>query len=128
MVSVSVAATVRCSGLETVLSLKSVMRAVPLVAVLSAGQLASLALPRGLRRLYVACDADGAGWRAFAQLEARARTEGFDAVPLLPIFRDFNDDLRNLGTTGLVAVLRPQIAASDRHLLEPYSGVPTLIQ
>ena len=113
-------------GLETVLSLKSVMRALPLVAALSAGQLARLVLPRGLRRLYVACDADAAGRRAFAQLAARARAEGFDAVPLQPTFNDFNDDLRILGPAELVATLRPQIARSDRHFLEPYPWSVTL--
>jgi len=106
-------------GLETVLSLKSVMRALPLVAALSAGQLARLVLPPGLRRLYVACDADAAGWRAFAQLAARARAEGFDAFALQPTFSDFNDDLRILGPAELVAALRSQIAPSDRHFLEP---------
>ena len=107
-------------GLETVLSLKSVMRHLPLVAALSAGQLARLVLPRGLRRLYVACDADAAGRRAFAQLATRAQVEGFDAVPLQPTFSDFNDDLRILGPEELVATLRPQFAPSDRHFLGPY--------
>jgi len=114
-------------GLETILSLKSVMRALPLVAALSSGQLARLVLPRGLRRLYVACDADAAGWRAFAQLATRSRAEGFDAVPLQPTFSDFNDDLRILGPAALIATLRPQIAPSDRHFLEtyPWSATPT---
>jgi len=99
----------------------------PLVAALSSGQLARLVLPRGLRRLYVACDADAAGWRAFAQLATRARAEGFDAVPLQPTFSDFNDDLRILGPAALIATLRPQIAPSDRHFLEtyPWSATPT---
>jgi len=96
------------------------MRHLPLVAALSAGQLARLVLPRGLRRLYVACDADAAGRRAFAQLATRAQVEGFDAVPLQPTFSDFNDDLRILGPEELVATLRPQFAPSDRHFLGPY--------
>jgi hypothetical protein len=114
-------------GLETVLSLKSVMRVLPFVAALSAGQLARLVLPRGLRRLYVACDADAAGWRAFTQLAARARAEGFDALPLQPTFSDFNDDLRILGPSELIATLRPQFAPSDWHFLEPspWSATPT---
>jgi hypothetical protein len=104
-------------GLETVLSLKSIMRGVPLVAALSASRLAGLVLPRGLQRLYVACDADTAGRRAFAHLAARAQAEGFDALPLQPTHGDFNDDLRALGLAKLAAALRPQIAVSDRHFL-----------
>jgi Toprim domain-containing protein len=108
-------------GLETVLSLKSVMGDLPLVAALSASKLARLVLPRSLRRLYVACDADAAGWGAYGKLAARARAEGFDAVPLRPTLSDFNDDLRILGPAELVATLRPQIAPSDRHFLESNS-------
>jgi len=106
-------------GLETVLSLKSVLRAMPMVAALSASRLAGLLLPRGLRRLYVACDADTAGHRAFARLAVRARVEGFDALPLQPTHGDFNDDLRALGPAALAAALRPQIVQPDQHLLNP---------
>jgi hypothetical protein len=112
-------------GIETILSLKSVMRAVPLVAALSASNLAGLVLPRGLRRLYIACDADAAGRRAFARLAARALVEGFEALPLQPTYGDFNDDLRTLGPAKLVAVLRPQIAPSDRHFLRTWPGHAT---
>jgi hypothetical protein len=113
-------------GLETVLSLKSVMRAVPMVAALSASRLAGLLLPRGLRRLYVACDADTAGQRAFARLAVRARAEGFDALRLQPTYGDFNDDLRALGPVALAAALRPQIVQPDQYLLnaEPAEWPP----
>lgn len=114
-------------GVETVLSLKSVIPGMPMVAALSASRLARLVLPRGLNRLYVACDADTAGQCAFAHLAGRAQAEGFEAMPLRPTYGDFNDDLRTLGPVALAAVLRPQIAPLDRHLLDPAArdGDPT---
>ena len=109
-------------GVETVLSIKCVIPTMPMVAALSASRLGSLLLPRGLIRLYVACDADAVGQRAFAHLAGRAQTEGFEALPLQPTYGDFNDDLRALGPAALAAVLRPQIAPPDQHLLDPGQG------
>ncbi len=62
-------------GIETVLSLKTVLGAMPMVAALSASHLAALALP-SLKRLYIACDADPAGRRACERLAERARAGG----------------------------------------------------
>jgi hypothetical protein len=100
-------------GIETVLSLKSVMPTMPAVAALSASRLAALSLPVGLRRLYIACDLDPAGWRAFDRLRARSHVEGFRLLPLLPTKGDFNDDLRRLGLAALRAPLRSQLAPED---------------
>jgi hypothetical protein len=100
-------------GLETVLSIKSVMPAMPMVAALSASRLAGLVLPAGLERLYVACDPDAAGWRAFERVTARAQTEGFEVLPLRPTRGDFNDDLLAIGPSAVRNALRAQIAAED---------------
>src|SRR5215831_7113587 len=100
-------------GVETVLSLKSAMPAMPMVAALSASRLAGLLLPPRLQRLYVACDADAAGNWALQRLRARARNEGFDVRPLWPRHGDFNDDLRTIGLSELRAALRAQITADD---------------
>ncbi|MGE0851984.1 MAG: toprim domain-containing protein [Hyphomicrobiaceae bacterium] len=105
-------------GVETVLSLKSVMPGMAMVAALSASRLAGLVLPPGLARLYVACDADAAGQRALRHLNARGRAEGFLALPMRSIRGDFNDDLRARGVSELVDALREQMALEDRALLD----------
>ena len=100
-------------GVETVLSLKALMPAMPMVAALSASRLAGLALPPGLARLYVACDQDAAGWRACERLRQRAQAEDFAVLPLLPARGDFNEDLCAIGPSALVAALQKQIAPED---------------
>jgi hypothetical protein len=63
-------------GLETVLSVNRLLPGIPAVAALSASHLAALLLPPGLRRLYVARDADQEGGvptrRSEAGLQPRA--------------------------------------------------------
>lgn len=100
-------------GIETMLSLRCVLPAMPMAASLSAGHLAALLLPAGLRRLYIARDADSAGDRAVASLTERAIAAGIEALVLSPRLGDFNDDLRELGIAELRANLRGQIAPED---------------
>jgi phage/plasmid primase-like uncharacterized protein len=100
-------------GIETVLSLKTVMPAMPMVAALSASHLAALVLPPGLERLYIACDSDLAGRRACEHLAERARAGGAVVLPLHPRGGDFNDDLRTHGREALSAALRAQMATDD---------------
>jgi phage/plasmid primase-like uncharacterized protein len=100
-------------GLETVLALRQVLPALPMVAALSATHLAMLILPRGLRRLYVARDNDRAGYRAVGKLAARAGTDGIEALLLTPSADDFNTDLNVLRREALTASLRAQLAPDD---------------
>jgi hypothetical protein len=100
-------------GIETVLSLRCVLPAMPMAAALSAGHLAALLLPAGLRRLYIARDADAAGDRAMASLTERAIAAGVEAITLSSRLGDFNDDLRELGAAELRANLRVQLAPED---------------
>ena len=100
-------------GLETMLSLRSVLPSLPMIAALSAHHLAALALPRCLRRLYVARDADPAGAAALTALTDRTQDAGIEIIALSPGRGDFNDDLRHLGTDGLRAALRRQLAVAD---------------
>ncbi|HQT86893.1 toprim domain-containing protein, partial [Acidiphilium rubrum] len=100
-------------GIETMLSLRCVLPAMPMAASLSAGHLAALLLPADLRRLYIARDADSAGDRAVASLTERAIAAGIEALVLSPRLGDFNDDLRELGSAELRANLRGQIAPED---------------
>jgi hypothetical protein len=100
-------------GIETILSLRCVLPAMPTAAALSAGHLTALLLPAGLRRLYIARDADAAGDRAAVSLTERANAAGIEAITLSPRLGDFNDDLRELGLAELRAHLRGQLAPED---------------
>ena len=111
-------------GIETVLSLRSVVPSMPLAAALSAGHLAALLFPSGLRRLYVARDNDPAGRWAMEQLMARAQAAGIEALVLAPTLGDWNDDLLELGPGAAAAALRVQLAPEDvtRFWLPPGRG------
>src|ERR1700730_61336 len=84
-------------GLETVLSVRTILPAMPMAAALSANHLAVFQPTPTLRRLYVARDNDPAGQRAAHQLSRRAQAAGIEALPLTPSLKDFNEDLRHLG-------------------------------
>jgi hypothetical protein len=100
-------------GLETMLSLRSVLPHLPMVAALSANHLAAILFPATLRRLYVARDDDPAGDMAVATLTERAYSAGIEAFALSPALGDFNEDLRRLGIDELRAALRVQLAPED---------------
>ncbi|MBY0335654.1 MAG: toprim domain-containing protein [Acetobacteraceae bacterium] len=100
-------------GIETMLALRCVLPTLPMVAALSASHLAALVLPRGLRRLYVACDNDEAGTRSTSRLAERAERQGIETVVLAPRAGDFNDDLRRIGPVELAACLRVLLAPQD---------------
>jgi len=100
-------------GIETMLSLRSIMPTLPMLAALSANHLAALLFPATLRRLYIARDDDPAGDAALATLIERAQTAGIDALQLSPTLGDFNEDLRRLGLADLRATLRVQLAPED---------------
>jgi hypothetical protein len=100
-------------GLETMLSLRVVLPALPVVAALSATHLAAFIPPSGLRRLYIARDNDRVGRRAAEMLGARAHADGIEALVLTPQWDDFNTDLTTLGREALAASLRVQLAPED---------------
>ena len=100
-------------GIETMLSLRMVLPSMPMMAALSANHLSAILFPPGLRRLYIARDADPAGDRAAETLISRARKIGIDAITLSPKLSDFNDDLRHLGIDELRATVCVQLAAID---------------
>jgi hypothetical protein len=100
-------------GIETMLSLRMVMPAMPMLSALSAAHLAAILFPVTLRRLYVAGDEDPAGSAARDSLIDRARQAGIDALTLSPELGDFNDDLRLLGIQALRASVRIQLAPQD---------------
>ena len=100
-------------GIETMLSLRCAMPAMPMVAALSANHLAALLLPLTLRRLYIARDADRAGQFALMALIRRAEATGIKALALSPRMGDFNEDLRAFGLDEIRAHLRIQLAPQD---------------
>jgi hypothetical protein len=100
-------------GLETMLSLRVVLPALPIVAALSATHLAAFVPPSGLRRLYIARDDDRVGRRAAEMLGARAHANGIEALVLTPYRDDFNTDLTTLGREALAASLRVQLTPQD---------------
>ncbi|MDA8251660.1 MAG: toprim domain-containing protein [Rhodospirillales bacterium] len=100
-------------GIETMLSLRLTLPAMPMAVALSANHLSALLLPPTLRRLYIARDADAAGDMALAALTERAAAAGIEALALSPRLGDFNEDLQAFGPGALRAALRPQLAPQD---------------
>ena len=100
-------------GIETMLSLRTVLPSLPVAAALSANHLATLLSPATLRRLYVAVDADAAGINAAKSLTARALDAGIEAIALCPRLGDFNEDLRAFGKAQLRDMLRHQLSPED---------------
>ena len=108
-------------GIETMLSLRMALPAMPMIAALSANHLAAILFPSALRRLYIARDADPAGDGATESLIARAREVGIDAIVLSPRLSDFNDDLCHLGIDALRAAMRVQLAPEDVARFMPWT-------
>lgn len=108
-------------GIETILSQRSALPAMPMVAALSAAHLSAILFPETLRRLYIARDNDPAGDRAVATLIERGNSAGIEAIVVTPRLGDFNEDLRLLGLDALRAILRVQIAPQDvsRFMAQP---------
>ncbi|CCJ07284.1 toprim domain-containing protein [Methylocystis sp. SC2] len=100
-------------GIESVLSLRCVMPAMPMMAALSSAHLAAILFPASLHRLYILRDNDAAGDNASAILVERAIAAGIEAIILSPAFDDFNDDLRHLGVNELRTAIGVQIAPED---------------
>jgi hypothetical protein len=100
-------------GIETILSLRCVLPSLPMAAALSANHLSAMLLPDGLRRLYIARDADAAGDAVQAVLTQRAASAGIEAITLSPRLSDFNEDLHVFGRDALQAALRIQLAPED---------------
>lgn len=100
-------------GIETVLSARSGLPHMPMIAALSAAHLAAILFPASLRRLYIVRDRDPAGTRARDLLVERASSAGIEAVVLSPVCGDFNEDLRRRGIEALRAALQVQMIPED---------------
>ncbi len=100
-------------GIETMLSLRSIIPSMAMVAALSAAHLTAILFPATLRRLYIVRDDDRAGDGAVAGLFDRAQSAGIEAMVLSPQCEDFNEDLRNFDINALREALRIQLAPED---------------
>lgn len=100
-------------GIETILSLRQIMPAMPMIAALSSPHLGAVLFPPALRRLYVGRDDDPAGDAALARLTERASGAGIEVVPLSPMLGDFNEDLRLVGAERMAAALAGQLVPED---------------
>jgi len=100
-------------GIETMLSLRTAIPTMPVIAGLSAAHLGAILFPTGLRRLYVASDSDGAGRAGTERLGRRVIEAGIEVLPLRPVLGDFNDDLRRVGLEPLRLHLLRQLASDD---------------
>ncbi len=106
-------------GIETMLSLRTALPAMPVLAGLSANHLAALELPEDLRRVYIARDNDPEGRRADARLRVRQRGRTIEFRTLLPAYADFNVDLQRLGPEVLRSRIARQLAPDDRARFAP---------
>ncbi len=100
-------------GIETMLSLRCALPAMPMAAALSASHLAALQFPSTLRRLYIVRDADDAGDTAVAVLTERAEAAGIEALVLSPRLGDLNEDLQAFGSGAIRATVCNQLARED---------------
>lgn len=106
-------------GIETMLSLREALPGLPTLAALSASHLAAVQIPPGIRRLYIARDADPAGQAAVEALTDRARAANVLPVILESDRGDWNDDLRALGPNALRRNLCAQLARADAERFLP---------
>ena len=100
-------------GIETVLSIRQVLPAMPMLAALSAAHLAAILFPSTLRRLYIVRDNDPAGDGARDSLIERANAVGIEAIVISPALGDFNEDLLTRGIDALRTQARSQVAPQD---------------
>ena len=92
-------------GIETVLSLVTVLPHITAAATLSAGSLGAFAPPSGVAHIIIARDNDPQGARAAERLARRCARAGVIATVIVPEYSDFNDDLIAYGAEALSARL-----------------------
>src|SRR3546814_4345123 len=86
-----------CEGIETLLSVRQILPAMPMIAALSSPHLGAILFPAALRRLYVVRDNDPAGDVALTTLSERASSAGIEVVALSPMLGAPNEVLGLVG-------------------------------
>ena len=105
-------------GIETTLSLRAALPALPLVAATSSSHLSGLLFPPTLRTLLVIRDNDHAGDAATDALFARGHAAGLEVILVEPELDDLNSDLVKLGRDRLTERLVQQL---PRMLFEQFT-------
>ena len=102
-------------GVETMLSVGSILPALPLAACLTATHLGLFEIPDHVGELWIFRDLDDAGERGANTLAERALESGRRVVIHEPVFGDFNDDLWAFDEEGIynrmVAEIGPLVDA-----------------
>ena len=106
-------------GIETMVSLRTVMPALPMVAGALGRHLGALLLPPRLAPPLHRRRRDAAGRHGIERLSRRAGEAGILALALRPLLGDFNDDLRRLGP--MRSVSRPGCRSARRRATPPVS-------
>ena len=91
----------------------SLFPGLPMAAGLSAGHLAAIRFPPGLRRLYVLRDNDAAGDFVEERLGKRCADAGLDFRVLRPSAKDLNADLRASPAQAVTLRMLAQMAPED---------------
>ena len=94
-------------GIETVLSLVTVVPGIHAAAALSAGSLGAFEPPQDLALMVIARDKDVEGGHAANRLQRRCIKRGIPSIVIAPERSDFNDDLIALGQETLAARIGP---------------------
>ena len=102
-------------GIETMLSVGSVLPKLPIAACLTAPHLGLFEIPDHVSEVWIFRDLDDAGERGASSLAERAVAAGRKVLIHEPIYNDFNDDLVRFGTEALLerltADIGPQVEA-----------------
>jgi phage/plasmid primase-like uncharacterized protein len=96
-------------GIETALSVRTLMPRSTVLAALSAANLEQFQFWPGLQRLIISHDNDAAGRSAAERLSENARAVGILPNLLAPQLSDWNDDLQEFGTAHCGSWLAPQL-------------------
>ena len=96
-------------GIETVLSIVTVLPGLPAVATLAASHLGAFIPPPQIGLLLIARDNDRDGIDAALRLRRRSKAAGIAATVVEPRLGDFNDDLQKIGPEAVAAAFTPHL-------------------
>ena len=99
-------------GIETVLSLVTVVPGILAAAALSEGSLGAFEPPQDLALSVIARDKDMEGEHAANRLQHHRAERGIPSIVIVPDRSDFNDDLIAFGEATLAARIAPLIAST----------------
>ena len=88
-------------GIETMLSVGTVLPRLPIAACLTATHLGLFEIPDHVGEIWIFRDLDDAGEMAADLIAKKARESGRRVVIHEPVYNDFNDDLDRLSVDGL---------------------------